>query len=492
MMRRSALGLLVAVTLALPLRAEPLRDFDTVMAALDVPLSQGDMGAAFVLLSRALRDARVGGWLTPDWAIFFAMQADFARLDRGNPAYALQLTEDGLELIAGNPAQVDFSTALNVSRAYALADLGRFDEAARAARLALPDFRRAFGGADADDLAARADLWAKGELTDYNTAATDLSRQALERAYAASAEGAHGRAILLAAGAVLPLDTDLPEAEVRSIDFEAEILIADSLARMGRIGDSVRASRRALNHLTRQPWAPGQPIEWWQADWADAEARVIFTSLSELALRAVNAGETELGTAALREAASFAADSEARGLLLVLQASLAFRGGDAEAALGLIAESRAVAVAADDHPVMAMSDFYSAIVQARQTLGDDRPVDPAPLIAATEAALTLGAQQGGIDRQLVLADAARVLSETDAYDTALRYAREALRTRQDGFADSRDTAYAATQTRIGARGVIESFLKSANAAAGGLDPARGEACPPTPGFQSCVVVARRR
>lgn len=488
--RHALLALAVLLAAALPVRGEPLRSFDAVMDALDKPLSQGDMNGAFVVLASALRDARVGGWLGPDWAIFFAMQADFARLDNGNPAYALQLTEDGLELIAGDPDQADFATALQVSRAYALADLGRFDDAAATARLALSDFRRIFGDVDADDLAARAEEWAAGRLTDFNTAATDLARQALDKAYAADAEGAHGRAILLAAGAVLPLGTDLPEGAVRSINFEAELVIADALAALGRIGDSVAASRRALNHLTRQPWQPGQPVAWWPETW-DADSRaVVFRALTEMAPRALGVGQSELGAAVLREAAGFADDSDGRGLLLLLQASMAFHSGDAGTALDLIAENRAAAAAAGDRDIVLMSDFYTAIVRARIRQQDGLATNATEVVAAAEAALAHAAAGGGISRLLVLSEAAKALSESTQHATALAYAREVLVARQADLAERRDTGFAQTQARLGARDIIETFLKTAHDSAGGLDPARAEACPPVPGFQSCVVVAR--
>jgi hypothetical protein len=318
-MNRLAVALLGACLLALPARAETLRSFDAVLEALNAPLSRGDTAAASVILAQALRDARVGGWLTADWALFYAMQADFTRLERGNPAYALQLTEDGLAMIASDPGQADFAAALRISQAYALADLGRFGEAAATARLALPAFRRQFGDADADDLAAHADGWAEGRLSAYNSSAADLARAALDRAYEAAATGNHGRAIAIAAGAILPPGSDLPEAQLRGIGFEAEKLIADSLAALGRIADSVAASRRALDHLTRTPWQPGTAIDWWPEDWEDDDRAVVFDALSELAPRAMQAGQRDLGAAALREAGRIASNRDQRLLLLLLQ-----------------------------------------------------------------------------------------------------------------------------------------------------------------------------
>jgi hypothetical protein len=491
-MRHLVLVLLCAGLLALPARAEAPKTFDDVIAALDGPLGQGDTEAAMLVLAQALRDARVGGWLTPDWAIFYAMQADFTRLERGNPAYALQLTEDGLAMIASDPGQADFAAALRVSQSYALADLGRFAEAAQTARLALPAFRRQFGDADADDLAAHADAWAEGRLTEYNTSAVDLAGAALERAYAARSEGAHGRAIAIAAGAILPLGTDLPEMQVRGIDFEAEKLIADSLAALGRIPDSVAASRRAIDHLTRTPWRTDSPIDWWPQRWNDDDRAVVFDALTELAPRAMKAGQRDLGIAALREAGGLATTSDQRLLLLLLQASLAFRGGDVQAALDLIAETGTGARADGDRALAAMTVFYDAIVRARQNQRESRDTDPAPVIAATEAALALGADVGGIDRLLLLSEAAQVLADTPAHGTALIWAREALGARRAALGERRDSAYAEAQARLGQRGLIETFLRAAHDTAGGLDPTRDTSfCPASPGFDSCVVAVRR-
>jgi hypothetical protein len=491
-MNRLAVALLGACLLALPARAETLRSFDAVLEALNAPLSRGDTAAASVILAQALRDARVGGWLTADWALFYAMQADFTRLERGNPAYALQLTEDGLAMIASDPGQADFAAALRISQAYALADLGRFGEAAATARLALPAFRRQFGDADADDLAAHADGWAEGRLSAYNSSAADLARAALDRAYEAAATGNHGRAIAIAAGAILPPGSDLPEAQLRGIGFEAEKLIADSLAALGRIADSVAASRRALDHLTRTPWQPGTAIDWWPEDWEDDDRAVVFDALSELAPRAMQAGQRDLGAAALREAGRIASNRDQRLLLLLLQASLAFRGGDTQAALDLIAQTGADASARGDRPLVAMTGFYDAIVRARRAGFDGDDIDPAPVIAAARAALKLGAAEGGIDRMLVLSDAAQVLAETREHAIALDWAREVLDARRATLGARSDSAYAEGQARLGQRGTIETFLRAAHGAAGGLDPARAAACPANPGFDGCVVAVGRQ
>ncbi len=488
MIRALALGLL----LTLPFPARASETFDDVMTALEAPLSTGDTQAAYTLLSGALRDARVGGWLTPDWAIFYAMQADFARLDQSNPSYALQLTEDGLALIAGDPEQAGFTTALKVSQAYALADLGRFQDAAQTAQLALPEFAASWGEDDARDLADRIQLWSDGELSDFNTAATDLARRSLDRAYAASAKGEHGRAIAAAASAILPMGTDLSEADVRSINTEAEMLIADSLAALGRLTDSANALLRALGHMTRAPWQTGQPIAWWPQRWTQDDRLIMFRLLTDLSTRALTLGYDQIGTDALREAAEFAVTADSRNTLLLLQASLSYRSGNGAEAVNLIDRTRAKAEAAGDRDLVLMTAFYTAVVTARLSQIDGQISDPTPVLAAAEAALAHVDQGGGLDRNLILADTAQILSTTRAHEQALAYARASLAARQAQITARDDTAYASTQARLGARRHIETLLRSAHDAGGGIDPGVGQNCPETPGFVSCVIVSHAK
>lgn len=483
-------SILLGVILSLASVVTPAAEtFDDVLDALDTPLSAGDTHAAYGMLNRALRDARVGGWLTPDWAMFFAMQADFARLDHANPGYALQLTHDGLALIAGNPDQAVFSMALQISQAYALADLGRFQDAAQVAQLALPEFRENWGHADADDLAARIRLWSDGKLSDYNTAATDLARQSMDAGYSAAAKGEHGRAIAMAAGSILPLGTDLPEGDVRAINAEAEVLIADSLAALGRTTDSANALLRAIGHMTRTPWQVGHPIDWWPQSWADTDRQFMFRLLTDLSTQSLNLGHDQIGIEALREAAEFAVTPDNRNTLLLLQASLSYRAGNVNEALALIKQTRATAIATGDRDLVVMTDFYAAVVRDRLDRDSGQPSNPSLIVAAAESALAHASQGGGLDRALILADTAQLLSRTPAHDQALAYARASLTMRQAQIAARKDTDFASTQARLNARKHIETLLRSAHDASGGLDPARGHNCPVAPGFVSCVIVS---
>ena len=137
--------------LAAPLAAEqgPPQTVDEAVARIDQiftnPATDRPEEEVYAMLGDALRQARRDGRLTRDWAIIYAMLTDGARNTLQNPSYALQLADEGLALIAGDPEQRDYRAILRVTRAYALADLGRLDDAVRAARLARSSSSRGRG-----------------------------------------------------------------------------------------------------------------------------------------------------------------------------------------------------------------------------------------------------------------------------------------------------------------------------------------------------------
>ena len=252
-----ALVLCAALALPTPGRAQgdPIpRDFDGVMTALETALATGDTEAPFVMLNRAIRTARAEGRLTPDWAIFFAMLADFVRNDRGNPAFALSLTQEGMTLVAGHPDLADFAAALQVSGAYALADLGRMDEAVAQAQLAMPLFSDYFGADDAAELQGYMAQWAQGDLGNFNTSAIEWAMAALDKARAQADQGAFGRSIAIAAQAILPNTGNLPVSDVRLINARAEMIMGQGLMQLNRQQDAANAFFRAVNVLADGGW----------------------------------------------------------------------------------------------------------------------------------------------------------------------------------------------------------------------------------------------
>lgn len=481
-------ALALALLLALPVQAqtdEP-RDWDAVMQAIGAALETGDADDAFLVINRALRTARAEGRLTPDWAIFFAMAADHMRNIRNNPAFALALTEEGLALIAGDPDQEDFAAALRVSGAYALADLGRMDEAVRAARLSLPAFRSVFGDEDADDLESYVALWAEGQLSEFNTSALDLARDALDSAQSAANDGAYGRAISLAGSALLPPGGDLDPGAVRALNARAELLIAGSLRALGRTQDAANGYLRTINHLARAPWQPGSTTDWWPEAAEPEGGALLFGAFQSLAGMAISAGAIDLATAALTSADAFATSPEDQIALLFYQAVLATRDGNTDRALAIIADSRARALGAGQMTTVAMADFYAAQVTILATQMAGAEPDPAPLIASAEAALALG---DAIDTVTILTDTARFLTRTPDHVAALSYARRALALRRASVEDqaARDSAFGQAQARTAQRGAIETFLRAASNAAVAADPTCED--PSRDAWYSCVITA---
>ena len=113
------------------------------------------------VLSQALREAAHDGVLDPGYALLYTMYADTARFE-GNPSFALQLAEQGLDLVvrAEEPDE-DARNTLFVSRAYALADLGRYEEAVEAARITVIWMGETTGKEHGERLEADARGWAE-------------------------------------------------------------------------------------------------------------------------------------------------------------------------------------------------------------------------------------------------------------------------------------------------------------------------------------------
>ncbi|MBU2191018.1 MAG: hypothetical protein KJ796_06320, partial [Alphaproteobacteria bacterium] len=123
------------MTAIIPAAAEPLDPFaivDDAMAAYQLRQDYADTRA---VLSKGLRDAGEQGALSPGFAVVYAIYSDTARFE-GNASFALHLADEGLRL-ARTQEEVDreFENMLLVSRAYALAELGRYQEAVDSARI---------------------------------------------------------------------------------------------------------------------------------------------------------------------------------------------------------------------------------------------------------------------------------------------------------------------------------------------------------------------
>lgn len=468
--------------------------FDDAMAGLDKVFEDGgDPDRIYQYLTQTVRTSRALGRNEPDFAIFYAMLADHLRNVELNPVYALQVAEEGLELIAGDPAQSDFATILQVTRSYALADLGRLDEAYRQAQLILPTYGALFNQDTVADYARDAENWGQGQLSDFNTAATDLARDTLDRAYEHFETGGYGRVLTLASTALLPMGTGLAEADVRAINAEAEILMAQALGFLGRHGQAGNAWLRALGYLTQTPWMLDAEPDWWGAGPEDDQNRsVVFDIFEGLAGTAALMGLADIERAALREASNFATSPRDKYSVLVRRARLAMSNKNVDEGLALLHQSRDVAVAAGQDLDLRVADFYIALVEARQVEADTGVLPSEGIVAATEAALAAYRANRIDEEDFLYHNAAQMLIRSDDIATTLDYARQALAVRRARLEARNDTGFGQVQARRDARAVVELFLYAAHTGASeGLDPALAAPnCEDPRGFIGCTVTTR--
>lgn len=444
----------------------------------------------YTMLGDALRQARREGRLTGDWAIIYAMLTDGARNVLKNPSYALQLADEGLALVAGDPAQWEYRAVLRVTRAYALADLGRLDAAVRTARLALPDYRKLWDDEMADELVADAAEWEKGSLTAFNTPATELARDALDRAEAALDSGAWARAITLASTGLLSDETGFSALERGRINARAEYLAARGLAALSRFPEAGNALLRALEHMTAGAWQPGTPAQFLAGDplpEADAEQlRKILLWLANIAMRLDRA---ELAAAVLDEAERHVVAVKDRTTLLTLRASVLWRAEDRAAALRVLEDTRDQALASGDPASAAMAGLYVAVARANLARRAGETPDAAAITGAAEQAVAhLPPMQHGF----VWMEAARALRDTGQHDTRLAYARNALGAAMDELAQGGDTEFGQSAARAGVRGTVEEVLSAAHARLSD-DPGSGaEAdCDAASALYGCTIRTRR-
>lgn len=464
-MRTLLLTLLLCLAAPLAAQEETPQTVDEAIARVDQifksPATDTPETEVYTMLGDALRQARREGRLTGDWAIIYAMLTDGARNVLRNPSYALQLADEGLALVAGDPAQWDYRAVLRVTRAYALADLGRLDAAVRTARLALPDYRKLWDDELADELVADAAEWEKGALTAFNTPATELARDALDRAEAALDSGAWARAITLASTGLLSDETGFSALERGRINARAEYLAARGLAALSRFPEAGNALLRALEHMTAGAWRPGTPARFLAGDpLPEADAALLRRILLWLANVAMRLDRAELAAAVLDEAERHIVAVEDRTTLLTLRASLLWRGDDPEAAMEVLERTRRAALDAGDRASAAMAGLYGAVARASLARRAGDSPDPSDISQATETAIrNLPIGQHGF----VWLEAARALRGTDQHGMRLDHARNALKAAQDELAQGDDSEFGRNAARASVRGTVEEVLNAAHA-----------------------------
>ncbi|RUW66793.1 hypothetical protein [Mesorhizobium sp. M4B.F.Ca.ET.049.02.1.2] len=395
------------------------------------------------MFSEALRDARRRGELTPDFAIIYAMYADTTRFD-GNPAFALQLADEGLSLLLGaQQPDADMKNSLLVSRAYALADLGRYKEAIETVTITALWMGERFGEAQRKQLEDQARSWAKSATgADAGRALPSAAELALDlagKADQALAVGNTELALTLASRAMLPGGTGLAEDDVDFQNAHCQSISGTAYAFEGRNALAVAALRRAADLLVASPW-DGQSnpklrdLALTDAGWR----RLTWSVFSRLAAAAVATGDRQAAAAAIDIAGDFAATPEQRFALLSQQAGLAFSSGDYQRAEETFRKSEADAALSGDAVNAALSRFYVAIaVLAR---GDGAPDGPAvrDLLQAATAAADVARDDPQVT-EYVLATAVRmIVTKTNGYEAAMPLARRAydiFRQRQTAMAN---------------------------------------------------------
>jgi hypothetical protein len=438
-------------------------------------METGDMDGAWRHLDRGIREAKRLGPLSPDWALVFAMLADSIRNIGENPAYALQIVEEGLDLArSGGNAYSDEAAALEVSRAYILADLGRMTEAAEAATLALPSLRARFGEAAAEDLAQYASDWAQGDLTIFNTSALTLARRALDEAEAAFDRGDHIAALTAAGRADLPTSAGFDPVETALLRAEMRALTGRALFLMGRIPEARAALSDGVAAMLEPGWQEGAPV-WRRPPPSEAKTRERLTELFFwLARGAIDEGEPDQAEAALRLAETLNDRPDWRGTLLLPQVQIAQARGDEAGADALLAQAETEAEGRGDTSFAALMRFYRAANQAAMAPTWDA-VDIPRLLRVTEA--TLAAAEPGntaIAPDFVRREAAGFLTGAGAHHEALALLRGA----------TTDTPARTDQQRRDRRRRAEIHIGAAHAIASGVE---GSSCPDVDGM-GCVIL----
>lgn len=491
-MRRLLLILTLALAQPWTAQAQNATAFDEAMAGLDRVFAEGgDPDRIYQYLTQTVRTSRAVGRAQPDFAIFYAMLADHIRNAELNPVYALRIAEEGLELIAGDPSQSDFATILKVTRSYALADLGRLDEAYAQALLILPDYATLYDADFVEDYRRDAANWGQGQLSEFNTAATDLARDVLERAYQAMEARSFGRVLTLASTALLPMGTGLPEGDVRAINAETEMLMAQALAALGRNMQAGNAWLRALGYMTRTPWNLTDPPDWWGGGLqADSDRAIAFALFEGLAATAGLLGRTDIERAALAQASDYVTSGRDRYSILVQRARLAFADEDSDAGRALLVTARVTAQAAGNDLDLKVADFYLALTDARTAERAGQPMPTNRIRAATEAAVAAYQTHFVPEADFLYLNAAHLLVRSDDLALGLDYARRALESLRARLAARGDTGFGQTQARRSARSSVELFLRASHLAAseGSDDRLAAPGCENPRDFYGCVIV----
>ncbi|SIN98871.1 hypothetical protein [Vannielia litorea] len=487
-MKRLALVLLLALFPALTAAQGIESDgpaFDEMLSRINEAMATGDDDAIYATLNAGIREAREKGHLTPGWSIFYAMLTDAARLQKNNPAYALQLAEDGLALVAQSDGSYEeVGWVLMVSRAYALADLGRHAEAVEVGRSALPPFRKAFGDEDADEFAGYVDQWERGELGDFNRSSLDVAQDRVNQAETAFGKGEYGRAIELAQSARIPAIAGAsPDALLAAgLNFRAEHIVGQAQASLNRPRDACASFLSALRHIA-EPWEGSGRVTWRFTPELEQDRQMLYRHMSRLSACAATLGNADLANAALVEAEALADPPDWRADAMVTRASLLASTGSWIEAHELLQEAVAVAETSQNSAIISSTAFYAALVAVKTASLREVAVPSQALIASAEA--ILHQPDPPLGHAFVLRETAQTLLAVGQTDVAVGFAERSVMIQREWVQQSTDSEFGTDQARIGMATAVETFLSAAHGVAEATAPA--EACP-EPEYRHCVIV----
>jgi len=343
------------------------------------------------LFSRGIRDARHNGPLPPEFAVVYAMYSDTARFD-GDPSFALQLADEGLALITdANEPDDDAKNSLLVSRAYALADMGQYQQAVETVAITALWMGQRFGAKQQADLEAMGREWsakaaAKGDDGKFPSAvqlAIDLLGQADEALNARDTRAA----LALASRATLPQGTSLPQQDVDFVNARASSIAGQAYSYEGRSALAYGALRRAADLVLAQPWdgvaAPVmRPLSTADEGWK----QLTQTIFAHLASAANTVQELTVAQAALDIAAPLSSTPEDRFSVMVQQAGISFLTRDYRKAEEAFLKGQRDAEAAGDAKNASLGRVYVAIARLSYAGDDTVKQREAELLAAASAA----------------------------------------------------------------------------------------------------------
>jgi len=407
-----------------PAAAHHVDPYEVIDRAFSAYKEREDYSEVRAVFSAALRDAPHSGKLDPEFALLYALYSDSTRYD-GNPSFALLLAEEGLAL-ANSVAEPDIEVrnTLIISRAYALADLGRYEEAAKDATLASVWLEKRFGEQARADLESEVKKWTTMIDGADLPSVAELAIELLEKADDALVAGDTGTAISLASRALLPDASGLSNGAVRLVNAWVKSVVGAAYGVEGRHYPAAVTLLDAVNLLSAEPWNGRDIITVHQDIGTELSERIVWDVFIRLAASAVFIDELEIAEAALLNVEPYATTPEARYSLLVQRASVLMQSKDYAAVEKVFHDSEEAAIAAGNEENALLARFYALTMKVRQQDEPDAASVEAMLQAAMQAAEA--ARNSIAQVEYILTTATRLaVNLALAYDQTLTVSRAA-------------------------------------------------------------------